>query len=67
MDKDHSQMEVYTQHGFVGDQKREYLIKFDPAIGMAPIWINANTLNLFNTHRDNIFMTSSAIDMVLLS
>jgi len=55
-----------TSHGYVAPQQFEYNLSFDPSIQVDTAWVDADTLTLLNAQRDNIFMTSSTYDLVIL-
>lgn len=46
--------------------KYYYLIEFDKSIDLAPAWIDADTLRLFNSLRSNIYVSSSMFDEIHL-
>jgi hypothetical protein len=50
----------------VANKADMYKVSFDPSLGLEDIWVNSDCLNLFNSQRDNIYVSSSQIDVVML-
>ena len=43
-----------------------YCVTFDPSLILGEIWIDHETMNFFNSQRDNIYISSSNYDVLML-
>lgn len=44
-----------------------YKVKMDPSVFIKDTWIDSYTMDFFNAQRDNIFVSSSKYDVVMLN